>query len=63
MQLLPIASYWQQLKASPVNAGAWQDLALIYCEQKLPWQASYAARQAARLQPESIEAMNTLLRQ
>jgi Flp pilus assembly protein TadD len=51
----PHTTAWQTLRQSPIQAGAWLELAADYRDRNLRWQASYAARQAlrcdARLQP------------
>lgn len=39
---------WQLLKRFPVQALVWLELARRYANNGLPWQASYAARQALR---------------
>ncbi|WP_299162687.1 hypothetical protein [Accumulibacter sp.] len=39
---------WQQLRASPLQAGRWLALAVDYQRQHLPWQVGYCARQALR---------------
>lgn len=39
---------WQLLKQFPVQALVWLELARRYANNGLPWQASYAARQALR---------------
>ena len=45
------ASHWQQLRASPLQAGRWLALAVDYRRQQLPWQLGYCARQAVRCEP------------
>ncbi len=52
---------WQLLKQFPVQALVWLELARRYANNGLPWQASYAARQALRcdaaLRPQ-LDALN-----
>ncbi|MDK9704381.1 MAG: hypothetical protein OEL20_14700 [Sulfuritalea sp.] len=40
---------WRALRDSPAQVQTWLDLAQCYADRKLPWQAAYAERQAARL--------------
>lgn len=56
-----VPDVWQSLRASPIQANAWLDLASRYAQRSLPWQAGYAARQALRcdaaLRPQ-LETLN-----
>lgn len=56
-----IFGLWAKLRATPVQAEVWLELARHYSRRDLPWQASYAARQALRcdvtLRPQ-LEALN-----
>ena len=52
---------WQTLKQTVTDARAWLALAENYRQLALPWQASYAARQAARCDPAlrpQLDALN-----
>ncbi|MFA4970257.1 MAG: hypothetical protein WC540_11565, partial [Sulfuritalea sp.] len=42
---------WRTLRKSPARVETWLDLAQYYADRKLPWQAAYAERQAARIGP------------
>ncbi len=44
-----VGSLWRQVGISPTLAGPWLALARAYAAHDLPWQASYSARQALRL--------------
>jgi len=46
---------WKLLAREPGNALHWRALARSYASRGLPWQAAYAARQAARVEPGSID--------
>ncbi len=45
------AGLWRAIRRSPLQPGAWRDLARVYAGLDLRWQAAYAYRQAARLDP------------
>ena len=56
-----IPGIWQALRASPIQASAWLDLAGDYARRSLPWQAGYAARQALRCDSalrQQLDALN-----
>jgi predicted O-linked N-acetylglucosamine transferase (SPINDLY family) len=46
-----VSPLWRSIAAAPTQAPSWLALARAYAGRDLRWQATYAARQAARLDP------------
>lgn len=55
-----ISPRWGELRRHPVRASTWLDLARDYAQRELPWQAAYAARQAARLDPSFTSTLDRI---
>lgn len=55
-----IAHLWRRLRQSAVEPLTWIDLARAYAKRDLPWQTSYAARQALRLNSDSASRLKDL---
>ncbi|MBK7766249.1 MAG: hypothetical protein IPI44_09115 [Sulfuritalea sp.] len=50
-EVVDISRHWQSLRATPLQASLWLELAQHYARAGLDWQAGYTARQAVRCDP------------